>query len=448
MRDDDIEERDASPPDNDRLLVRPYVRRPGDEAEPADDAYRLPESGDSIGDDGSLASVWDGAPAETSLAAVWDDTPAGGDDSPSSVGADAGLRHGVPPGDDASSGDDGSLRGDDYGDDTAYRDSSSSEHGAPYGEEASYGDDAFHGDASYPDDDRFAHDDSLAHDPDDAVPGAAFAGAGTTAADLPTAALPRVPAPAEHPDPALDDRDRRQVLWLVGVGIAIAVAAVAGLIALWPRGEEAPPTVAVPPDSVAWPRDSGPSSAVSGGAPARSTAPSSAATTSKPTSKPAAQSTTAAPGGATTTTAPQDPGAPRPAPPKTTAPTLAPPPASDRVGPITAAGRCLDVANGIVFPGSSVAVYECNGTLSQRWTVASDGTLRAAGSCATADGSGAVEIAGCGDATTGQWRGGPGGTLVNVESGRCLTDPTDGDENGARVRLAACGGSGQRWALP
>jgi hypothetical protein len=105
------------------------------------------------------------------------------------------------------------------------------------------------------------------------------------------------------------------------------------------------------------------------------------------------------------------------------------------------------VAGGIVFPGSPLAVSTCNGTLSQRWTIATDGTLRVSGSCATADGD-AVEVAACGDAATGQWRAGPGGTLVDVDSGRCLTDSANGAENGARVRLAACGGTGQRWTLP
>ncbi len=56
----------------------------------------------------------------------------------------------------------------------------------------------------------------------------------------------------------------------------------------------------------------------------------------------------------------------------------------------------------------------CNGTLSQRWTVAADGTLRVSGTC------------------------------VNVNSGQCLTGPADGN----RVRVAACGTGGQAWALP
>jgi hypothetical protein len=224
---------------------------------------------------------------------------------------------------------------------------------------------------------------------------------------------------------------------------------VVGLIALWPRGEEAPPpTSAAPPEAATAQPGAAPSSAAPG-APDPSAPPATAttgATTSRPTGQAAAPGATEPSTGGDTATRPP---AGAPTPPRTTAPTLAPPPAADRVGPITApGGRCLDVSGGIVFPGSPLAVQNCNGTLSQRWTLATDGTLRAGGSCATADGDGAVEFGGCGDARTGQWRAGPGGTLVNVDSGRCLTDPSNGGENGARVRLNACGGTGQRWTLP
>lgn len=86
----------------------------------------------------------------------------------------------------------------------------------------------------------------------------------------------------------------------------------------------------------------------------------------------------------------------------------------------------------------------CNGTLSQRWTVAADGTLRVSGTCAAADGSTQVAVGPCGDAASGHWRAGAGGTLVNAASGQCLTGPADGN----RVRVAACGSGGQAWALP
>jgi Ricin-type beta-trefoil lectin domain len=105
------------------------------------------------------------------------------------------------------------------------------------------------------------------------------------------------------------------------------------------------------------------------------------------------------------------------------------------------------VRGGITLLGSPASVYDCNGTLSQRWTVAADGTLRVAGSCALADG-GAVQIGTCGDSAPGQWRAGPGASLVNVGTGQCLSDPDNGAKTGNRLQLAACGGNGQRWALP
>jgi hypothetical protein len=127
--------------------------------------------------------------------------------------------------------------------------------------------------------------------------------------------------------------------------------------------------------------------------------------------------------------------------------TLAPPPPADLVGVITGpGGNCLDVG-GLGLPGSSLTTRGCAGTLSQRWTVGADGTLRVNGMCATASGA-AVDASGCGSGPSAQWRAGPGGTLVNLAAGRCLTDPDDGARTGGRMQLAACGGAGQGWRIP
>jgi hypothetical protein len=58
-----------------------------------------------------------------------------------------------------------------------------------------------------------------------------------------------------------------------------------------------------------------------------------------------------------------------------------------------------------------------------------------------------VRSDGCdGAGDSGQWRAGPGGSLVNPSSGRCLTDP---GKSGAITEVAACtGGDDQRWSLP
>jgi hypothetical protein len=222
------------------------------------------------------------------------------------------------------------------------------------------------------------------------------------------------------------------VLWLVGAGLALIVVVAVAIIGLWPRDDDAPSAIA--PGTTLFP---------DGGASAPASARASASVSAKVL---ASASPSATPGATSRTTAAAGRSAPG-APPVSAPPseTLAPP-AADRVGSITGpGGHCLDIRGGIAFPGGAVSAYACNGTPSQRWTLAADGTLRAGGSCAAPDGSD-VHLTVCGD--SGQWRAGPGQTLVNVGTGQCLTDPDNGATTGARMILTACGGSGQRWTGP
>jgi hypothetical protein len=232
------------------------------------------------------------------------------------------------------------------------------------------------------------------------------------------------PPAADEPDTG---QDGRQMAWLIGAGLALIAAIAVTIATLWPDSDDS--SSAAAPPGVTWPAWTGspepPASAASPSAPARSGPSPSTSSSPSPSS-----------------TRPSPPPA-RPSPPPSA--TLAPPPAADRVGPIVGpGGDCLDVAAGVVLPGDAVVVRDCNGTLSQRWTVAADGTLRVSGSCAGAGGSGQVTVGTCGTATSGQWRSGAGGSLVNVGSGQCLT--ASAEDN--RARVAACGAARQRWALP
>jgi hypothetical protein len=247
-------------------------------------------------------------------------------------------------------------------------------------------------------------------------------------AELPAVEVPCPAEPAEKVAPPAPDvsQDGRQMAWLIGAGLALIVATVVTIVTLWPGSDENP-SAAAPPGESAWPAPA------ASAPPAPSSATPSTSVRSSP-SRSASSSPTPAPSSA------------RPSPPPSLPPsaTLAPPPAADRVGPIIGpGGNCLDVSAGIVLPGSAVAVRGCNGTLSQRWTVATDGTLRVGGSCAEAGGSGQVTVGLCGDAASAQWRSGAGGTMVNMGSGQCLTASADN-----RVRVAGCGAGGQAWTLP
>ncbi|WP_285680508.1 ricin-type beta-trefoil lectin domain protein [Actinoplanes sp. NBRC 103695] len=244
--------------------------------------------------------------------------------------------------------------------------------------------------------------------------------------------------PVSHVHP---ESDRRQMVWLIGSGLALVIAVAVTMIALWPSQDEETPTAAEPrpvatpatgePGS---PGGSAPAGAPSAGPSVSGTSPSPGDTKTQNTKRPGAQGTTVPnfplpPAGGN----PQAPTAPA---------TLAPPPASDRTGQVIAdSGNCLDIDAGILLLGDELVSRDCNNTSSQRFTLAKDGTLRVGGSCAIQEG-GAVKVRVCGDNAAAQWRAGPNNTLVNNSTKQCVT-ANDND-----VTLATCGGDGQNWKLP
>ncbi len=128
-----------------------------------------------------------------------------------------------------------------------------------------------------------------------------------------------------------------------------------------------------------------------------------------------------------------------------------PPPAVARTGAIIGdGGRCLDVNGGVPADGNQVQMFDCNRTDAQTWTLAVDGTLRVVGRCAQEIGNALVAISGCDSRAAQQWRAGPNGTLVNLNSDNCLTDPDHSAADFTRVTVTRCTGadSAQRWALP
>lgn len=138
---------------------------------------------------------------------------------------------------------------------------------------------------------------------------------------------------------------------------------------------------------------------------------------------------------------------PHPAqPPKVTGPT----------GTITGMnGICLDVQNGGRANGTPIQVHDCNGMPAQRWTMASDGTVRAYGKCmdvadnATSDGS-LIQLWDCNGRASQQWvfAGAPH-DLVNLPANKCLDIRAANASNGTRVQIANCSGNpAQKWSVP
>jgi hypothetical protein len=247
--------------------------------------------------------------------------------------------------------------------------------------------------------------------------------------DQPTAIQPAIVVPPmpEPKSPAMHWALRLLVL-VIGVAVALGIAAYFVLGGGSRDDAQRGPSASLP--------------VVNGPAPTRGDAPSGSAKPSVSPSRSASSSPSASVSSSpaakqSATTAPPTP-----------KPTLAGPPASARTGRISSAsGRCLALGGLLGIDGSPIETASCTGGTSQKFTLATDGTLQVASRCAAAGGDGSVRSDGCGAAGTGgQWRAGPNGSLVNPSSGLCLTDP---GKSGSATTVGSCtGGDSQRWSLP
>ena len=122
-------------------------------------------------------------------------------------------------------------------------------------------------------------------------------------------------------------------------------------------------------------------------------------------------------------------------------------------GPIRGAGgTCVDVSGANPANGTTVQLWDCNGTAAQRWTVEGD-TLRALDKCldvaaaSHADGA-RVQIYDCNGTGAQKWTA-RSGQLVNTGSGKCLEPAGGGAAGGTRLQISTCTtAAGQRWQLP
>lgn len=118
------------------------------------------------------------------------------------------------------------------------------------------------------------------------------------------------------------------------------------------------------------------------------------------------------------------------------------------------AGKCLDVASANNANGTAVQLWECNGTNAQRWTLGTDGTLRALGKCldvadwGTANGA-KVQLWDCAPGQSNQTWVRDGSSYRNPASGKCLDNPSNGSANGNRTQIWTCyNNDAQRWSVP
>ncbi|WP_260194786.1 glycosyl hydrolase family 18 protein [Actinophytocola gossypii] len=130
------------------------------------------------------------------------------------------------------------------------------------------------------------------------------------------------------------------------------------------------------------------------------------------------------------------------------------PPTGD-TGPITGiGGKCVDVAAANTADGTPIQLWTCNGTDAQRWTVGSDGTIRALGKCmdvtsaGTANGT-KIQLWHCNGTGAQVWQAQSNGTLRNPASGRCLDATGPSSADGTRLQIWDCAVStNQVWHLP
>jgi hypothetical protein len=118
-------------------------------------------------------------------------------------------------------------------------------------------------------------------------------------------------------------------------------------------------------------------------------------------------------------------------------------------------GKCLSDPGNKTANGTRVQIATCTSGSTERWTVASDGTIRANGHCLAIAGSGSsmgnqLQLTSCGNANPRQlWLQGTDGELVNPASGLCLTDPGASRSNGIAAVMGACHvKSAEQWTLP
>lgn len=117
-------------------------------------------------------------------------------------------------------------------------------------------------------------------------------------------------------------------------------------------------------------------------------------------------------------------------------------------------GKCVDVNTNTSTAGNAVQLYTCGIATGQRWSLETDGTVRAFDKCLDIVGNGTanstkVQLWGCNGAGGQQWQARSDGSLYNPQSGRCLDDPQAQTADGTQLQIYDCNGlSTQQWHVP
>ncbi|GLY16900.1 sugar-binding protein [Kineosporia sp. NBRC 101677] len=120
----------------------------------------------------------------------------------------------------------------------------------------------------------------------------------------------------------------------------------------------------------------------------------------------------------------------------------------------TTDGKCLDVDTNTADNGRAAQLYTCGTATGQRWSMESDGSIRAFGKCLDVDAQGTanftkVQIWECNGSGAQQWQKHTANALRNPQSGRCLDIPQGNTANGTKLQIYDCNGlASQSWTTP
>jgi hypothetical protein len=115
-------------------------------------------------------------------------------------------------------------------------------------------------------------------------------------------------------------------------------------------------------------------------------------------------------------------------------------------------GRCIDVPGSDFRDGRPLWVQDCNNAASQKFQVASDGTLRIKGLCmdvanANYNNGTPIQIARCNGGPAQKFRLNQAHDLVNTAVGKCVDIVDKNRSSGARLQLWSCNGAdNQKWS--
>jgi chitinase len=115
-------------------------------------------------------------------------------------------------------------------------------------------------------------------------------------------------------------------------------------------------------------------------------------------------------------------------------------------------GKCVDVAGAATANGTKIAIYTCNGSVAQKWSV-SGSSLQALGKCMDVTGAGTadgtkVQLYDCNGTGAQQWTHNSANQYVNTGSGKCLDATGPSSADGTPLQIWTCGGgANQVWTL-